>query len=430
MAQSLSKHHHYFFLSIMILMSAVGLFATDVYLPALPQMATHFNCTQSEIQTSFWVFLIGLGSCQFIFGFLGDKFDRKKIVLIGFILFTVASLLCVFAKSLPQFIFLRFLQAIGAGVGSVMSRAIVAANFNRFETVKIFSTTMPLVGVSASIAPFVGGYIADHIDWRGIFYFLAIYGFVTLTLVFFFLKESMHRGTSGSANSEDESPRIAVKEDKLKKTTQFILQTRNYFKYLLNIEFLAYALVVCTGFCVFRSYSIQAPFIFTEMGYSSEDIGKVYLILSAAYFIGNMVAKKLVNIFHMETVLKMGFICMVTGGLSMLSSIFLFEGNPYTIIIPMMIIIFGNGFLFPIGSAAALTSVPANFSGRASGLLGTLQFLIGALCVSWVGELCSGEALSTAVFICSIISVGLAIYFLLMVYKPDRLSETEGFDDV
>ena len=94
------KQNYYLFLILVTLMSSVSIFATDTYLPALPDMALHFNCTQTEIQLSFTVFLLGLAGSQLIVGALSDRFGRKKIVISGFVLFTLSSILCAYVVTI------------------------------------------------------------------------------------------------------------------------------------------------------------------------------------------------------------------------------------------------------------------------------------------------------------------------------------------
>lgn len=397
-----------FFLFVITAMSSVALFATDIYLPALPAMAVAFNCSPSEIQASFTVFLSGLAMCQLVYGFLADKFGRKKITLIGLSVFIVASLLCVYATNLSEFLICRFLQAIGGGVGSVISRAIVADRFNRTEAVKIFSTTFPIIGLSGAIAPWVGGYLTAYFDWRSTFYFIAAFGVMVWLSVAIFLKDSKKE---------------KLVEDKIN------LTLRNLFGYsavLRNIHFLGYALVICSAFSVFRCYSVESPFVFDNQGYTAEEMGSFYIALSIAYILGNLLAKRLVGKMKIERVLSVGFFFFTVGGFCMVVSTTYFSDSPYSIILPMTMITFGNGFLFPISSAGAMAAVPSAFSGMASGLMGALQFIVSAICINWVGQLCCGQASLMAFFISGITLVGLCSYKLLILHtKSDTaLNET------
>lgn len=398
----MSSKVSFLFLTVIIMMGSVALFATDIYLPALPEMAQYFNCTQSEIQASFTVFLLGLAGCQLTYGVLCDRFGRKRVTLFGLALFMVGSVLCALSTTLTEFMLARILQAIGGGVGSVVGRAIIATRYTRAEAVKVFSTTFPIIGLSAAIGPLVGGYLTFYFSWKANFYFMVLYGAIALLLVSLCLKET--------------EPEKALSTNNL----TFTESLSAYTGVLRNVNFLGYALILCAGYSAFRCYAVESPFVFDSHGYVAEEMGAFYVALSIAYLIGNLLAKKLVNSMTVERVLTIGFWFFVLGGLSMMAGSFYVDKTPYTLILPMALVTLGNGFLFPTGSAGAMASVSGQFSGMASGLLGSMQFILAAACINWVGELCHGHALSMSIFISVIIFSGLCSFLLLVFRRSDE----------
>ncbi len=390
---------HYVFLSVVTLIGSIGLFATDIYLPALPAMRKVFNCTQAEIQMSFCSFFVGLAFCQLIAGMLSDHFGRTQILIVGMIVFTVASWLCATAENLPQFVGYRLLQAVGGGTGSVMFRALIVDRFNRIESAKIFSVIFPIVGMSSAIAPLIGGYISSLWGWRGTFFFMAAFGMLILLLVIFFL------GNLKNTVRKENHAINAVP----------VLKTEQYFGLVRNLEFLGFALVICTSFCAFRSYTVESPFVFHQQGYVDSAMGSFYVGLSITYLLGSLFARYLSR-QTIQPALSVGIGALVVGGLSMMGAAFLFSHSPYAIILPMCVIAFGNGLLFPVGSAAALSAVPGELSGTAAGFMGCLQFLLAAFCVRYVGDICQGQAMHLSFFISLVIVVGVGTH-LFLVYK-------------
>lgn len=117
---------------------------------------------------------------QLFYGPLSDAYGRKKPLYAGVILFIVASIGCVWAKSVEMLIFLRFLQALGACTGIVIARAIVSDLFRAEEAAGIYSSMMMISGVAPIVAPIIGGSILGAIGWEAIFYLLAFLGMIVL----------------------------------------------------------------------------------------------------------------------------------------------------------------------------------------------------------------------------------------------------------
>lgn len=397
-----AKLDHYVFLCIIVLIGSVSFFATDIYVPALPEMAEYFHCNQVDIQSSFTLFFLGLALCQLVSGALSDRFGRKKILLVGFCMFTFASWGCAQSKTLSEFLVFRLLQAISGGVGSVVFRALIVDRFSKEESAKLFSVIFPIIGLSAAIAPLIGGYLTYFWGWKATFSFVTGFGAVILVLVSLFL---------------DDKQKVRTKDIDLVLPPPS--RIRRYFGIVRNAEFLGYTLVICACFCAFRSYTVESPFVFNHQGYAAEEIGQFYIILSVNYLLGSLLARTLMNKIKVGTVLWVGIGVFVTGGFSMIWASWFYSHSPFAIILPMSVIALGNGLLFPIASAGALTSVPGELSGSAAGLMGATQFVLAAFCINWVGELCGGQAIPLSFFMGVIVMVGLLSYWLF-IHRPSQ----------
>lgn len=393
------------FLLATIVMSSSGLLATDIYLPALPEMTRYFNCNQSEIQSTFIIFLLGLAVCQLIYGVLSDRFGQKRIAILGLVLFTIMSILCAHSITLTQFSVFRLLQAIGGGAGSVVSRVMITNRYNKTESVQIFSTIFPIIGLSAAVGPFIGGYLTYFFNWQATFYFMAGYGLLGLMLVLFCLGDSSNHNRANCMPFDAKA---------------------SYRDVLKNLPFLGYACIICAGFCVFRAYTVESPFVFYKQGFLVEELGTFYVALSIAYIAGNLIAKRYIEILSLEKLIKLGLLFSLLGGLGMVVFAHHFEQNPLSVILPMSVITLGNGLLFPTSSAAAMNAVPHQHKGLASGMVGTLQFIAAALCIYGVGQCCHGKALTMALFIFGIIVMNLLSFCILSFWgraKTQKLVE-------
>lgn len=108
------------------LLSAVAPFATDLYLPAFPEMVNHFDSSESAVQLSLTAFLIGAGVGQVIFGPLSDRVGRLKPLLVGVILYTLASAASALAPTLTFLIVVRLIQGLAGAAGMVIGRAVIS----------------------------------------------------------------------------------------------------------------------------------------------------------------------------------------------------------------------------------------------------------------------------------------------------------------
>ena len=172
------------------LLTAIGPFSIDMYLPGFPDIATNLQTTVSKVSLSLSSFFIGISFGQLLYGPMLDRFGRKKPLYIGLCLYILASVGCTIAASVNALIAWRLLEALGGCVGMVAARAMVRDLFPVNENAKVFSTLMLVVGVSPIIAPTLGGYLTASVGWRSVFIVLTLMAAGILTLVHFQLPES------------------------------------------------------------------------------------------------------------------------------------------------------------------------------------------------------------------------------------------------
>lgn len=109
-------------LLVLGLLSAIGPFSIDLYLPAFDVIAEDFTTSVDRVQLSLTSYFVGIAFGQIIYGPLLDKYGRKKPLIIGLGIYIVASLLCVLTTNIDHLILLRFLQALGSCGGMVGAR--------------------------------------------------------------------------------------------------------------------------------------------------------------------------------------------------------------------------------------------------------------------------------------------------------------------
>ena len=151
------------------LMSIVAL-SIDAVLPALPLIGDYLSVSNPldnpKLITSIF---LGLGFGQLIFGPLSDSIGRKPIVYAGFVLFVIASIICITTKSFEMMLFGRVLQGIGLAAPRTMCIAIVRDSYEGDYMAKIISIVVMVFILIPIVAPTLGQFIMNNYGWKFIF---------------------------------------------------------------------------------------------------------------------------------------------------------------------------------------------------------------------------------------------------------------------
>ncbi|WP_051789837.1 Bcr/CflA family efflux MFS transporter [Endozoicomonas montiporae] len=180
---------------------AIGPFAIDTYLPALPAMAADFGTSSASLQLTVSYYFLGAAVGQIIGGPVSDSRGRKPVALFGLGLFLVASLLISQVESVSQMLFLRFIQALGGGATVVIAAATVRDRYSdKREAAKMLSLVSMIMLMAPMVAPSFGAVVLAFSQWRTIFVALAVYSGLLLVMVVFYFPETHHRGEASSSS--------------------------------------------------------------------------------------------------------------------------------------------------------------------------------------------------------------------------------------
>lgn len=158
------------------LMTAVAPLATDMYLPALPELAEFFGISPSLAQLTLTMTMAGMALGQLFGGPLSDRFGRKIPILVGMTVFTLTSYGASEASTPSVLLFFRFVQGFFGSFGLVIARAIARDIKTGTELLTLYSALMMINGLAPVLAPVAGGQILRWTDWRGVFYVLTAIG--------------------------------------------------------------------------------------------------------------------------------------------------------------------------------------------------------------------------------------------------------------
>ena len=165
-----------------ILAASVSALATDMIVPALPLLQKAFTNDYSAIQLTISGFLVIYAASQLLSGFLGEKLGKLRVLTASFLLFLAGSLLCFMSDSLMMLLAGRALQALGAGAGPVLSKAIAKETFSPLTLKRALSDISSASAVVPLIAPLAGAALLGYLSWNSIFLVMALFSVVTLVL--------------------------------------------------------------------------------------------------------------------------------------------------------------------------------------------------------------------------------------------------------
>lgn len=353
-----TKKNKFLIILMLGLLSAIGPFSIDMYLPGFKAIALDLQTNIEHIQLSLTSFFIGIAGGQMIYGPLLDRFGRKSPLLIGLLIYIGASIGCVFIQSADGLIVLRFIQALGSCAGMVASRAMVRDYFPPTETAKIFSMLMLVIGISPILAPTIGGYIIEIWGWHYIFVFLTVLTVLISLGVIFILPKSKP------------NTNISLLPAPIMK---------GFWKVLKNPQFLIYAIAGGTASSGLYAYLSGSPFVMMEIyGLNEKQYGWVFALLAAGLITTSQLNTLMLKRFSSESISKYALMAQAIAGSLMLILALNNSLTLYGIIILIFCFLACQGFVFPNTSALALNPFSKS-AGSASALLGTIQLSIGAI---------------------------------------------------
>jgi len=375
-----------FLLAIVV---ALTPFAVDMYLPAMPAMAGYFVTGIEQIEISMPLFLIGFALGQIVGGPVSDNYGRKPIGIAGFSLFTVASVLILFAPTVESLWLLRFVQAFGGGFGAVIAAAIVRDLYDGKDSAKIFTLIGLIMMIAPLIAPAVGALMLDRFGWQSIFMFLAIYALVQIVIIGLMLPETQTlRLLRGHQRA---GPRQVLAVYKM------IVTRRQSLGYLL-----------CQAFIVASMFAFltEASFMYIEYyGVSTSNFPILFGANIIVMMFFNRLNARMLDRYSSRYLLKLGIsvqltavsmllLLYVTGNLSLWSNVLL-----------IMFSIGPIGIIAPNNMASYLHCFSKN-SATANAVMGTSQFALGALIGMLVSLLHTGTLfpLFSIMFSCTVIA--------------------------
>lgn len=346
------------FLVTLASISLIGPLAIHMFLPAMPVIKTVFAISDALVGLTYSAALLVMGISTLIYGSLSDRYGRRPVLLTGLVLFTLGSGIAGIADSVYGLLAGRILQALGAGCGVTLARAIARDAYGTEGLVKVITYLTMAYTLGPMLATLFGGMLIDLAGWRSLFWLAAIAGALITTASCVLLYETLPQ------------------EESHRKRLGFL---QEYLALFSHLRFTAF--VLQTGFSsgLFYSLAAASSFLMKDyLGRSATEFGTYFMVLPIGFFLGNLLSSRVSQRFGIENMVLAGSVINILAIVPQSALILAGYLTPLVIFVPGFMITFAQGIALANAQVGAMRVIP-NLSGTAAGVGVFFQMFLGAV---------------------------------------------------
>ncbi|WP_084727274.1 multidrug effflux MFS transporter [Rhodococcoides yunnanense] len=371
-------------------LTALGPLTVSLYLPALPTIGSELGVTVASVQLTLTGMLLGLALGQLIIGPYSDIRGRRRPIIVGTTIHIAASVLCVFATTVPLLTAFRVVQGFGAAAAGVVAMAVVRDLYVGRSAAVMLSRIILVIGVAPIIAPSVGGLLLTVMPWRGVFLVLACLGLVAVLIAVLAMPETLpvHSRRPAGIRAVFGSYRT-------------LLADRSFALYVVVGGIVR---IVQWGYIAGSAFVVQVQF-----GSSIAVFGAIFALGAVVITVASQVNVLLLGRWAPLQVTIGALTGAVVSGVVFVTMAATDTGGLWGFEIPLLFVLACVGLATPNVPALALTR-HGESAGSASALLGFAQFAAAAVAAPLVGVLgADSVAVSTVMVSGSVLALGLLV---------------------
>lgn len=390
--EALSRRQKLVYVLVLGLLTALGPFTIDLYLPAFPNIAQELSVSASAVQLTLTATTLGFAAGQLVVGPLSDKYGRKLPLILATAVHVCASLGAALSTDITMLGVFRVLQGIGAAGGSVVAMAMIRDLFGGYRLVKMLSYMALISGMAPILAPVIGSQLLAVMEWSGIFWFLAAYGVLVVAASAVFLIETRPPAARSFDGVSTLGRYRAVFSDRI---------------------FVGTLVVGGFNFAALFTYLSASTFLFQEtFDFTPQEYGFLFAANSLGVVVGVQSASRLMRKMAPQWVIAGATVAQVLAAVAMVVCDQLGVGL-WGVIIPLWFFICATGFMFPSVQVMGLTR-HGKQAGTAASLLGATTFGFAGLMTPVVGLIGVATATPMAIIMGACSLLGMAALWLIV----------------
>ncbi len=355
------------------LLSAIGPFAIDMYLPALPAIASDLQASTAATQMTLMAFFVAFGVCQIVYGPVSDMVGRKPPLYFGIVVFALGSIGCGLAPSIALLIFFRFVQGLGAAAVMVIPRAVIRDLHTGVDATRLMSLVMLVFSVSPILAPLVGSGLIVPFGWRSVFAAVTAASILSFLLVAFVL------------------PETRPPEERVEVSVRSVLD--GFGELFRDYRFLGLTFIGGFGMASFFAFLASSSFIYMgHFGLTPTQYGLTFSVNAIGFIGASQFSAYLASRFGITRVVSVAVTCFTVATLALFA---VTAAGVDSLIVLVVMLFIANAWLGLVIPSTMVLSLEDHgpIAGMASALGGTLQMITGAVMIVVASAFFDGTAM-------------------------------------
>ena len=385
------------------LLSMVGPFSINAYLPSFPDIEAAFDATRALLAQSLTVYLLAFAVSTLFWGPLSDRIGRRRTLLVSMSLYLIASMACALSPDAKSFLMSRAAQGLTASGGFIIARAMIRDSYDTSSAHKAMAQVTLIFATGPAIAPILGGALQDQFGWRSVFWFLSSFG-ALLLLLGFAIRETL----PGDKRQSFHPYKVSAA----------------YLQIALHRQVVCLVFSLSLGFEGLFVYIAGAPTVVYEfLGLSTTDFGLHFVPLVGGMILGSYYSGRKAHQWPPARTIAIGFCIMIIAAVLNLLSSLLSTATLYSVIAPLVMYAFGYAMIMPAITILALDYFPLR-RGSATSMQGFVQVAISAVVTSIAIPLLNTSRLNFAVGQLLFLAMAVILIMLFQRLQGSTAAET------